>query len=164
MSADDELLSARLERLSVGGRRRTKSRSGRPTRPTVTFKGKCSDKLSVCSCPPAPVSTGITIGPISSGTQSVCISPEVPERLMYHRPSNDLQLASVQRDLNTLVSDCNRLKISDDAVSDQKNAPSCSQQALNPPCDVTIDELASYFETFVHIPKKMTTMAEMMYT
>ncbi|XP_055845566.1 uncharacterized protein LOC129911718 [Episyrphus balteatus] len=31
------------------------------------------------------------------------------------------------------------------------------------PCDVTIDELASYFETFVHIPKKMSSMAEMMY-
>lgn len=40
----------------------------------------------------------------------------------------------------------------------------CSQQALYlPNCDVTIDELASYFETFVHIPKKMSTMAEMMY-
>lgn len=42
---------------------------------------------------------------------------------------------------------------------------SCSHQArITPPCDVTIDELASYFETFVHIPKKMSSMAEMMYT
>lgn len=42
---------------------------------------------------------------------------------------------------------------------------SCSHQArMSPPCDVTIDELASYFETFVHIPKKMSSMAEMMYT
>ncbi|KFB36024.1 AGAP006255-PA-like protein [Anopheles sinensis] len=42
---------------------------------------------------------------------------------------------------------------------------SCSQQArLNTmPCDVTIDEMASYFETLVYIPKKMSTMAEMMY-
>lgn len=41
---------------------------------------------------------------------------------------------------------------------------SCSQQArMNEPCDITIDELASYFETFVHIPKKMSSMAEMMY-
>lgn len=43
---------------------------------------------------------------------------------------------------------------------------SCSHQArmnLTPPCDVTIDELASYFETLVHIPKKMSSMAEMMY-
>lgn len=46
------------------------------------------------------------------------------------------------------------------------SAASCSHQArMNtaPPCDVTIDELASYFETLVHIPKKMSTMAEMMY-
>lgn len=47
---------------------------------------------------------------------------------------------------------------------------SCSQQARinvrdipTSSCDITIDELASYFETFVHIPKKMSTMAEMMY-
>lgn len=41
----------------------------------------------------------------------------------------------------------------------------CSVQArMSPPsCDVTIDELASYFEEFVHIPKKMSHMAEMMY-
>lgn len=45
------------------------------------------------------------------------------------------------------------------------SSSSCSQQARIPSasCDVTMDELASYFETFVHIPKKMSTMAEMMY-
>lgn len=51
------------------------------------------------------------------------------------------------------------------------NSTSCSQQARmnvnnitgTTSCDITIDELASYFETFVHIPKKMSTMAEMMY-
>ncbi|XP_066992122.1 uncharacterized protein [Anabrus simplex] len=46
---------------------------------------------------------------------------------------------------------------------------SCSQQARmtvgpSSSCDdVTIDELASYFDLFVHIPKKMSRMAEMMY-
>ncbi|XP_059053839.1 uncharacterized protein LOC131848102 [Achroia grisella] len=48
-------------------------------------------------------------------------------------------------------------------VENNQTGTSCSQQALNPPCDVTIDELASYFETLVHIPKKMSSMAEMMY-
>lgn len=45
------------------------------------------------------------------------------------------------------------------------NSNTCSVQArISPPsCDVTIDELASYFEEFVHIPKKMSHMAEMMY-
>ncbi|CAH0584286.1 unnamed protein product [Chrysodeixis includens] len=95
--------------------------------------------------------------------------------------------------LCTLVDNCNQLKISsstnvqhlecaggsDDrrwwkneaSCSQESKEPkpqssrsgSCSQQALNPPCDVTIDELASYFETLVHIPKKMSSMAEMMY-
>ncbi|XP_030556884.1 uncharacterized protein LOC115759902 [Drosophila novamexicana] len=48
---------------------------------------------------------------------------------------------------------------------------SCSQEASNNAhnsspsnCDdVTIVELASYFDTMVHIPKKMSSMAEMMY-
>lgn len=48
-------------------------------------------------------------------------------------------------------------------VPTKSQTGSCSQEALNPPCDVTIDELASYFETLVHIPKKMSSMAEMMY-
>lgn len=42
---------------------------------------------------------------------------------------------------------------------------SCSQQALMETTDdITIDELASYLEVLVHIPKKMSPMAEMMYT
>ncbi|XP_026762847.1 uncharacterized protein LOC113521506 [Galleria mellonella] len=49
------------------------------------------------------------------------------------------------------------------SVVENNQTGTCSQQALNPPCDVTIDELASYFETLVHIPKKMSSMAEMMY-
>lgn len=49
--------------------------------------------------------------------------------------------------------------------SGSSNSNTCSVQArISPPsCDITIDELASYFEEFVHIPKKMSHMAEMMY-
>lgn len=43
----------------------------------------------------------------------------------------------------------------------------CSQQAMNP-CpnedDTSIEELAAYFDCLVYIPKKMSQMAEMMYT
>ncbi|XP_055604390.1 uncharacterized protein LOC129752642 [Uranotaenia lowii] len=51
-------------------------------------------------------------------------------------------------------------------TSSPSSSASCSTQArLNStmPCDITIDEMASYFETLVHIPKKMSSMAEMMY-
>jgi len=42
---------------------------------------------------------------------------------------------------------------------------SCSQQARNPDYeDVTMDELAGYLDAVVYIPKKMSHMAEMMYT
>jgi hypothetical protein len=40
---------------------------------------------------------------------------------------------------------------------------SCSQQSEQVD-DVTIDELASYLDLFVYIPKKMSSQAEMMYT
>ncbi|XP_075224390.1 uncharacterized protein LOC142326094 isoform X2 [Lycorma delicatula] len=49
-----------------------------------------------------------------------------------------------------------------------QSSSSCSLQArlTSQPLqcdDTTIDELASYFDLFVHIPKKMSHMAEMMY-
>lgn len=76
-----------------------------------------------------------------------------------------------------LRSSTSRLKITDDGNSDSvrkatsansgSHGQTCSQQALmsTPTAcdDVTIDELASYFDVFVHIPKKMSHMAEMMY-
>ena len=53
-------------------------------------------------------------------------------------------------------------------VSGKSSPGSCSLQARtagsSAPCDdTTIDELASYFDLMVHIPKKMSLMAEMMY-
>uniref|UniRef100_A0A1Q3FJG6 Oxidative stress-responsive serine-rich protein 1 n=1 Tax=Culex tarsalis TaxID=7177 RepID=A0A1Q3FJG6_CULTA len=52
-------------------------------------------------------------------------------------------------------------------TASSSSSASCSTQArLNGssmPCDITIDEMACYFETLVHIPKKMSSMAEMMY-
>lgn len=39
---------------------------------------------------------------------------------------------------------------------------SCSQEARLD--DLTVNELAGYFDDFVYIPKKMSSMAEMMYT
>lgn len=56
------------------------------------------------------------------------------------------------------------------AVSNKReNTSSCSVQArmessVPVDCDeISIEELASYFDLFVHIPKKMSSMAEMMY-
>lgn len=46
----------------------------------------------------------------------------------------------------------------------QRPPSMCAVQARNPtPDDTNIEELASYFDLFVHIPKKMSVMAEMMY-
>ncbi|KAK9305955.1 hypothetical protein QLX08_003194 [Tetragonisca angustula] len=58
-----------------------------------------------------------------------------------------------------------QLEITGSTGGQTSTSNTCSAQArISPPsCDVTIDELASYFEEFVHIPKKMSHMAEMMY-
>lgn len=63
------------------------------------------------------------------------------------------------------IANVNSNAMSTSMSSNSSNSSTCSQQARmnSTSCDVTIDELASYFETFVHIPKKMSSMAEMMY-
>ncbi|XP_047500482.1 uncharacterized protein LOC125046672 [Penaeus chinensis] len=50
-------------------------------------------------------------------------------------------------------------------ASDAAAIRSCSQQARSPDYeDVTMDELAAYLDNFLYLPKKMSHMAEMMYT
>lgn len=77
----------------------------------------------------------------------------------FRYPQSERKLQSMNDDTTTS---------STSAPNDRTNQQniSCSQQAMwNPSAnsDVTTDELACYFETIVHIPKKMSTMAEMMY-
>lgn len=60
------------------------------------------------------------------------------------------------------------MNLNSGAGATPSTSSSCSQQALikiNPGStgDVTIDEIASYFENILFIPKKMSEMAEMMY-
>ena len=90
-------------------------------------------------------------------------------------PENNYQASSFQRARSNTMPSLKRGPGPGGGASGQTDAqhsvgqPSstntCSLQARisPPPCDVTIDELASYFEEFVHIPKKMSHMAEMMY-
>lgn len=47
---------------------------------------------------------------------------------------------------------------------ERKQEKTCSQQAKISVDDFSVNELASYFENYVYIPKKMSSMAEMMYT
>ncbi|RZC43315.1 hypothetical protein BDFB_012345 [Asbolus verrucosus] len=85
------------------------------------------------------------------------------ERLTLDSSNSDTQCYNSASFLKARSQSSGSLVIRPEACS---VSTSCSHQArmnVTPPCDVTIDELASYFETFVHIPKKMSSMAEMMY-
>lgn len=57
---------------------------------------------------------------------------------------------------------------SDASILDHRLSISVSYEEQSSPKehadDITVDELAGYFENFVYIPKKMSHMAEMMYT
>jgi hypothetical protein len=92
--------------------------------------------------------------------------------------TEDYQSNSFQRARSNTMPSLKRTTVQQtDSIQNQSNSNgqqqqqqssssnTCSVQARisPPPCDVTIDELASYFEEFVHIPKKMSHMAEMMY-
>lgn len=72
-----------------------------------------------------------------------------------------------ERKLRSMIEETTPAPTPNDRTNQQNI--SCSQQAVQAMWspsnngDVTTDELACYFETIVHIPKKMSTMAEMMY-
>lgn len=98
-----------------------------------------------------------------------------PIKSVYNRPS--FVGVRMHRSTSVLCSaakkkqkNCTRIKsdspVADTLSSHKAQSSSCSVQARmnTPTCDdTTIDELASYFDLFVHIPKKMSHMAEMMY-
>lgn len=74
-------------------------------------------------------------------------------RMLYKRRCR-LRLAEVELlDLKSL------------SITEVGAVRSCSQQACSPDYeDVTMDELAAYLDNFLYLPKKMSHMAEMMYT
>lgn len=58
----------------------------------------------------------------------------------------------------------NQLHGNDVRNGSSRAASTCAEEARNDATDLSVDELASYFDEFVHIPRKMSEMAEMMYT
>lgn len=128
--------------------------------PTIDFKSLVND----CSNLSLTLDTAATAASRDSNNQL----------FGAHRMKNSQMLAqsneNSESDPNGINSINNNATVNNNAMStsmssNSSNSSTCSQQARmnSSNCDVTIDELASYFETFVHIPKKMSSMAEMMY-
>ncbi|KAH8262774.1 hypothetical protein KR044_000313 [Drosophila immigrans] len=69
-----------------------------------------------------------------------------------------------ERERSTITNNNNALSLSCSQEASNNNAAAAAATTNGRNCDdVTIGELASYFDTMVHIPKKMSSMAEMMY-
>uniref|UniRef100_A0A3Q3R8X2 Oxidative stress-responsive serine-rich protein 1 n=1 Tax=Monopterus albus TaxID=43700 RepID=A0A3Q3R8X2_MONAL len=67
--------------------------------------------------------------------------------------------------LRSVISECERSLLSHaDAPRTLSSPRSCSEQARAYVDDITIEDLSGYLEYYLYIPKKMSHMAEMMYT
>jgi len=89
------------------------------------------------------------------------VLPTIPE------DGDDEQLAGSSVENGNANIDQQRTQNGGGGFQNADGSPSsCSQQALMETVndDITINELASYLDEYVYIPKKMSQMAEMMYT
>ncbi|KAK5934709.1 hypothetical protein CgunFtcFv8_015080 [Champsocephalus gunnari] len=66
--------------------------------------------------------------------------------------------------LRNATSECERTSGGAAPSSSSGSARSCSEQARVYVDDITIEDLSGYMEYYLYIPKKMSHMAEMMYT
>ncbi|XP_053684938.1 uncharacterized protein LOC128734667 [Sabethes cyaneus] len=109
---------------------------------------KRSNSTSSLESDSSSTSSMAPFGPLGAGHPGTVVQTLTGAQLQQQQPNPTSQQQSPQ------------------SSSPSSSSASCSTQArLNSamPCDITIDEMASYFETLVHIPKKMSSMAEMMY-
>ncbi|KAM9859446.1 oxidative stress-responsive serine-rich protein 1 isoform 2-T2 [Aulostomus maculatus] len=125
--------------------------------------GAAEGPLVPCTCAPRSCQDGSTQGP-ECGCQS------------HHQRWNSVEVYSFTG-LRHVISECERsLPSCGDAprtpnttatttpVLASGSPRSCSEQARAYVDDITIEDLSGYMEYYLYIPKKMSHMAEMMYT
>ncbi|XP_017296195.1 oxidative stress-responsive serine-rich protein 1 isoform X1 [Kryptolebias marmoratus] len=119
-----------------------------------------------CSCTPSGTSDPQEEGGQEAGAQCSCRS--------HHQGWSGMEVYSFTG-LRSVISECEgSLPSHDDAPrtvsahsssSSSSGSPrSCSEQARAYVDDITIEDLSGYMEYYLYIPKKMSHMAEMMYT
>lgn len=88
------------------------------------------------------------------------VLPSIPEE------ANEQSAASEGQSSSSNGADGSQRNANGNFQNPDGSPSSCSQQALMESMndDITINELASYLDEFVYIPKNMSPMAEMMYT
>ncbi|XP_063382503.1 uncharacterized protein LOC134668930 [Cydia fagiglandana] len=125
---------------------------------------KDTEESHNCCSYPNKIATPLIEG-VNSENSVLCALVQNCNQLRISSERDNAAIASSSNDTKWWKKElpCSSIQSRESVTDKGRAGPSCSQEALNPPCDVTIDELASYFETFVHIPKKMSSMAEMMY-
>ncbi|KAL1517332.1 hypothetical protein ABEB36_001107 [Hypothenemus hampei] len=182
----DTKLSTFLQKLELEGPKRSAHLDSSPDQNPFRRRSKSLSSISTITCNCRESVQGIKkTTSFKRGNKTVLIRDPVLKIVKFkgnHRKARAAQerlllsqCIKPEKNFDSLIYTCKNLTLesSNETNSCTREAggslSSCSHQArINasvnpPPCDVTIDELASYFETSVHIPKKMSSMAEMMY-
>ncbi|XP_077298037.1 uncharacterized protein LOC143919543 [Arctopsyche grandis] len=150
MSTEDQNLSEELEKLeSISGRRNE----------VFTCEDNPFQRRSKCSSRPA------VIWP----TRCHCpyLKRSTKNTVTFKRHNGKILKQPTFKYAGTKLDELGDALQTDVCISenniDKTKCNTFKQQSLDPMSDITIYELASYFEVLVDIPKQMSTMAEMMY-
>lgn len=101
-------------------------------------------------------------GASSEIPSKLCLASRKWNHCNHLKPSKTLHRKKNRKRLSdSELPDLNSLRISETSLNDLKLT--CAEQARNYE-DITTDELAAYLDNYLHFPKKMSHMAEMMYT
>ncbi|CAL9704498.1 unnamed protein product [Knipowitschia caucasica] len=149
-SSQDTLPSVKATGVQVG----EESKEGAAS----DFRALSEQSRAACSC---------LLSQEKSSEESSASEPQCYCQKSDHSSWNHVEVYSFSG-LRNVVTECERSSLGPEAqrtvTVSSGSARSCSEQARAYVDDITIEDLSGYLEYYLYIPKKMSHMAEMMYT
>lgn len=155
LSLEKSKISSQLHNTTLLGKESTATREGKNTgEPPDTTRAPATDFKSLCqhqendACP-------------CDHNECQCESWQGVEVYSF---TGLREVISECESKNSSSTDASQNSKAGSATSTSNSPRSCSEQARAYVDDVTIEDLSGYMEYYLYIPKKMSHMAEMMYT
>lgn len=140
---------------------------GADVKPMKNFKMLCKNSASQDT--PKSQTKDVQTSPVFGSYRSSESSFYLPDETLRKEDDEDLDMFVTELNNVKISGALKRKKCKSNSSSPRETGGeastlrrTCSQEAFLE--DMPVDELAAYFEDYVYIPKKMSTMAEMMYT